>query len=399
MTAIRLRGPADVLASLPYQLGYHPEESVVVLALSEGVVGLVERLDLPPPSAVLEAAGSLVLPVLRSDFDAVLLLGFESADRSARPVLDALDSALSEQGVSVVHRLLVRADRWSSLDCGSTCCPPGWQPLPEPASTPAVADFVRLGMVPRGRRADLAEAVRADPALSEAVAAELRRPGAPAPGSAFLGADRRGSDLSELARRLAALSVWADVLGLGTSRGGDEAPLSGDRLARSSARVRIVGPAEVAELVRSLRDVHLRDGLLAWLCPGFLPPSDLDEDLVDALESTLGPISDAPVAPALGDDGAVTGKALLTRLEGLVRAVPDGEAAPLSTVLAYVAWYHGQGTLARVALDRALADAPHYRLAGLVEQLVDLGLRPSALGMAPPPRRHLRAVQFPDADR
>ncbi len=53
MTAIRLRGPADVLASLPYQLGYHPEDSVVVLALSDGVVGLVERLDLPPPSAVL----------------------------------------------------------------------------------------------------------------------------------------------------------------------------------------------------------------------------------------------------------------------------------------------------------------------------------------------------------
>jgi hypothetical protein len=64
-----------------------------------------------------------------------------------------------------------------------------------------------------------------------------------------------------------------------------------------------------------------------------------------------------------------------------------------------VAWYHGQGTLARVALDRALGDIPDYRLAGLVEQLVDLGLRPSALGLAPPARRQLRAVQFPDAAR
>jgi hypothetical protein len=398
MTAIRLRGPADVLASLPYQLGYHPEDSVVVLALSDGVVGLVERLDLPPPSAVLEAAGSLVLPVVRSGFDAVLLLGFESADRSARPVLDALDRGLAEQGVSIVHRLLVRDDRWSSLDCGSTCCPTGWQPLPEPASTPAVADFVRLGMVPRGRRADLAEAVRADPALSEAVAAELRRPRPPAPGSAFFGADRRGRDLSGPARRLASLSVWADVLGVGPSGAADEAVVD-DGVARSSARARTARPAEVAELVRSLRDVHLRDGLLAWLCPGFLPLCDLDEDLVDALQSTLGPLPDAPVTPPLGDDGPLTGKGVLTRLEGLVRAVPDGEAAPLSTVLAYVAWYHGQGTLARVALDRALGDVPDYRLAGLVEQLVDLGLRPSALGMAPPPRRQLRAVQFPDAGR
>jgi hypothetical protein len=390
-----------------------------VLALSDGVVGLVERLDLPTPSAVLEAAGSLVVPVLRSGFDAVLLLGFESAEHSARPILDALDRELSEQGVSVVHRLLIRGDRWSSLDCGDTCCPLGWQPLPEPASTPAVADFVRLGMVPRGRRADVAEAVRADPALSEAVAAELRRPRPPAPGSAFFGADRRGADLSGQARRLASLSVWADVLGVGTSRAADGAlsddgaeisndgvevsndggAVSTDGVVFSSARARVARPAEVAELVRSLHDLHLRDGLLAWLCPGFLPLSDLDEDLVDALQSTLGPLPDAPVTPSLGDDGPLTGKGVLTRLEGLVRAVPEGEAAPLATVLAYVAWYHGQGTLARVALDRALGDIPDYRLAGLVEQLVDLGLRPSALGLAPPARRQLRAVQFPDAAR
>lgn len=398
MTAIRLRGPADVLASLPYQLGYHPEDSVVVLALSDGVVGLVERLDLPPLDAVVEAAGSLVVPVLRSGFDAVLLLGFDSPDRSARPVLDALEHDLAEQGVWVVHRLLVREGRWSSLDCGSSCCPPGWQPLPEPASTPAVAEFVRLGMAPRGRRSDLAEAVRPDPGLSEAVAAQLARPRPPAPGTAFFGPDRRGGEPGGPLRRLASLSVWADVLGAGTSRA-DERADSHHGQARSSAVTRSARPAEVAELVRSLRDVHLRDGLLAWLCPGFLELGDLDEDLVAALESTLGPLPDAPASPTLSEDCPLTSKAVLTQLEELVRAVPEGDGAPLSTVLAYVAWYHGQGTLARVALDRALEEVPDYRLARLVEQLVDLGLRPSALGLAPPTRTPLRAVQLPDADR
>ena len=44
MTAdITLRGPGDVVAILPYQLGYHPRDSVVVISLRGRRVGLVAR--------------------------------------------------------------------------------------------------------------------------------------------------------------------------------------------------------------------------------------------------------------------------------------------------------------------------------------------------------------------
>ena len=69
---------------------------------------------------------------------------------------------------------------------------------------------------------------------------------------------------------------------------------------------------------------------------------------------------------------------LLHRLLALCRSVPDEcavEAAALCTVAAHVAWIGGDGAIARVAVDRAVRLVPDYRLARLLERLIDLGLR------------------------
>jgi hypothetical protein len=69
---------------------------------------------------------------------------------------------------------------------------------------------------------------------------------------------------------------------------------------------------------------------------------------------------------------------LLRRLLALCRSVPDecpAEAAAVCTVAAHVAWVAGDGAVARVAVDRARRLAPGYRLAELLERLVDTGLR------------------------
>jgi transposase len=60
----------------------------------------------------------------------------------------------------------------------------------------------------------------------------------------------------------------------------------------------------------------------------------------------------------------------------LCRALPDGQAAPMLTVLANVAWWLGDGALARTALERALAVEPGYRLARLLDRMVVLAIRP-----------------------
>jgi hypothetical protein len=58
------------------------------------------------------------------------------------------------------------------------------------------------------------------------------------------------------------------------------------------------------------------------------------------------------------------------------RAQPGHVAAPAS-LLAFVAWQSGDGALANVALDRALADDPSYSMAMLLRQVISAGTPPS----------------------
>ena len=60
----------------------------------------------------------------------------------------------------------------------------------------------------------------------------------------------------------------------------------------------------------------------------------------------------------------------------LRRAQPGHVAAP-AALLAFVAWQSGDGALANVALDRALADDPGYSMASLLRQVIAAGAPPS----------------------
>jgi Domain of unknown function (DUF4192) len=53
--------------------------------------------------------------------------------------------------------------------------------------------------------------------------------------------------------------------------------------------------------------------------------------------------------------------------------------------LAFVAWQSGNGGLANLALDRALADEPDYSMAKLLRDALSAGIPPSAavLSMTP----------------
>jgi len=124
-----------------------------------------------------------------------------------------------------------------------------------------------------------------------------------------------------------------------------------------------------------LTDVDLRDGLIAWLCPGTLPLELVDPMLFDQLSRALlepmwlnRDVRDTEQVMAL--------QRIEHRLCGLCAVMPDEWAAPSLTVLASFAWWRGDGALTRIALDRALKIDPHYRLAQLLERMVDLAIRP-----------------------
>ena len=174
--------------------------------------------------------------------------------------------------------------------------------------------------------------------------------------------------------------------------------------------------ALVPALVGPLRDVILRDALIAWLCPDAMPLTDYPAGLVALLEAFVG----ADVRAASGAASAAPcprprrgrrkrGRRLRRRLEGLAetpfgesgqsgqewqeweeasaphqiqarlesvcRVTPEEHAAPLLTIVANIAWWRGDGARAGVAVDTALGLEPDHRLARLIRQALDHGLR------------------------
>jgi Domain of unknown function (DUF4192) len=347
-TTIHLSGPADVLTVLPYQLGFHPDHCIVAVSLHGTRMGLVQRIDIPPPEHVRDAVAAMIGPLLQDCPVTVLLIGFEEREGESRAMLDELAEACLRNNVRVDDRMVVRGGRWFDLDCHQSCCPPEGLELPAPSEVPAVAEFVGRGICPLPDRSALADLLEPSRSLRSRAVSPLAEQ--------WLGlrleADLPGSRASELA-------VWALVLG-----GPDDAE-----------PIPALPPQDLAILAVSLTDVELRDALIAWLCPGTLPQDVLDPPLLVALSEAL------PRPPWLdrdvGDVEQVIGlQRIERRLCELCAAVPDAWAAPALTVLAAFTWWRGDGALTRIALDRALRIDPHYRLAQLLERMVDLAIRP-----------------------
>jgi hypothetical protein len=61
----------------------------------------------------------------------------------------------------------------------------------------------------------------------------------------------------------------------------------------------------------------------------------------------------------------------------LTRLARPGYVAAPASLLAFVAWQSGDGALANVALDRALADSARYSMAQLLRDALDSGAPPS----------------------
>ncbi|MGZ4752507.1 MAG: DUF4192 domain-containing protein [Oryzihumus sp.] len=354
-TTLHLRGPADVLAVLPYQLGYHPRDSVLVVSLHGRRMGLVQRLDLPPHEHLDQAVAAMTGPLAADGPESALLVGYEDAEGASSPMLDALDDACDEMGLPVADRLVVREGRWFALDCTSeACCPTAGTLLQPGHEVPAVADFVGMEVAPLVDREALVASLQpgSHPLLTRAVRACAQE---------WLqvvsdGHDEHQPDLEK--QRARALAVWAELL-----REDDAAPAVTDQ-----------PPGDLALAACSLVDVHLRDALVAWLCPGTLELDLVDPGLREQLRRFLPVRGWGRGEPDVAEVTAQ--RRVEARLVALCGVLPDEWAVAALTVLANLAWWRGDGALTRVALDRALAVDPGYRLAALLERMVDLAIRP-----------------------
>lgn len=381
-TTFRLSSPSEIIALLPYQMGFHPRRCLVAVSMHDRRFGLVQRLDLPPVEHVRQAARVLLPGLLREPPTAVLLVGYEDTPGESEPLLDAAAQVCLDRDIGVVDRLVVRDGRWLSLHCSDPrCCPPSGTPVVDSASVPAVAELVGQGRFPLADRDELAARLRPTrPLLVRAVdaAVDVELQARVAAARAW----KRG-DVGPMRQRWRAeLEAWREVLDPQPARpaharviGPGPAAGSADRAERGLGLD--LRPEQLARVAVAMLDRDLRDALLSWLCPGWMDLAPFHPAMAEAVRELVTPLPGGTSGPGERPAPAADPAELVQqRLTVLCGCLPETWAPGPLCVLAWVAWWRGDGVVARVALERVEQLDPGYRLAQLMHQMLDQAMRP-----------------------
>ncbi len=162
--SLAIRTPAELIAVVPFVMGYHPNNSVALVGLTGSRVEFAACHDLPPPdwtdADARVAAETVADAVVRQRSDRVVIVGYGTAKR-AMPTLLRSAEAVRRRGIEVFDVMRVDAGRWWSYACSDReCCPPEGTPcLPGNSAIAAEATF--HGKVALPSRKDLIAQVAA----------------------------------------------------------------------------------------------------------------------------------------------------------------------------------------------------------------------------------------------
>jgi len=303
-----LSSPADLLCAVPYLVGFHPADSLVVAGFTggppDGRLRLTTRWDLP----LVPGALDLLVPLLtREGVTQVMAAGFGSG-ALVTPAMDEAIRLLREAGITVAEALRAEGGRyWSYLCRDVRCCPPEGVPY-DTGSSAIAAQATVHGMV----------------ALPDRHSLEISLTPVDGPGRASM---RRATAraVAEFRRRLAEAErpdeFAAEFVAAGLARVRDavRVHLAGGRL----------GDDEAARLGLDLAVIRVRDE--AWIL--------IDDD-------TIG--------------------AHLELWRDLTRRLEPRFTAPAASLLGAAAWRNGECALAGIAVERALSADPGYTMARLL---------------------------------
>ena len=342
---IRVSSPADVLAVVPHLLGFHPASSLVVMGVGRprARVQLAFRYDLPDPADAVHAAdiAEHAAEVLRHRrLGAVIGVGY-GPGALVTPVADALSASLRGAGLRLHELMRVEDGRyWSYLCQNPACCPAEGVPF-DVRANPASAAMAVAGLVAYPDRAALAGTL------------------APVTGAAARSMERATSQARERAADL--ISRASSSPGQGTKllvAAGRRAVQEAIATYRAGGRLEADEP--VAWLTVVLTHLAVRDDAWARMDPGH------------------------------------RGEHLRLWTDVVRRATPAYLPAPAS-LLAFTAWQSGEGALANIAIDRALAADPAYSLARLLRDIMDAGVPPSAARVPMTPEQVAASYDLADS--
>ena len=163
-----LTSPHDLLAAIPFLIGYHPENSLVLVALKDDTVGMALRVDMPTDIAP-ESYDLLASHFQREAADAALVVAYVDSQTDPEPVLINTSAALLRAGISIKESLIVSDGRYRSMLChDSECCPPLGSPIPDIDSSRIAAEHVIAGHpMPFANVSGLVQSIAALPTAME----------------------------------------------------------------------------------------------------------------------------------------------------------------------------------------------------------------------------------------
>ncbi|MGW8377283.1 DUF4192 domain-containing protein [Streptomyces sp. ODS28] len=351
---VSLRSSAELADALPYLLGFHPDDSVVVVALhgEHGRFGGRIRLGIPTEVEEWSAVAAQVAGCLESGSlargerpDGALVFicqdpaeGESGADvmRRLRPLAQRLRLACGRLDMPVFEALCISDQRYFSYCCPDrSCCPPEGKPLAEPGTSAMAAAAAYMGVAKPSALRDL-----------EARLAEL---GPPVASQQERALDAAGAEL--VPRMLGdggMTAIRAETMTLAGAllkRFSDAPPRSRSWSASDAQDDKLLETDEAARVILGLQDRKTRDQAAEWI---------------------------------EGQDIQPAGRLWRALARRCVGPYTVHSAAPL-TLAGWVSWSGGDGPAARVALSRALRADPGYVFAQLLQRACNEGVDPEPL--------------------
>lgn len=350
---ITLRSPAELADALPYMLGFHPTDSLVMVAV-HGVGGRFGgrlRVGIPAAPAEWEETARQAADCLirgserrggRPDGIVVFLCqeprGDESGQRvmtRLRPLAQRIRLACGALDVPVLEALCLSSGRlWSYVCPDARCCPAEGSRLAAVGTSVMAAAATFAGLQVRGSLREIES--RLAPlrgVVAEEMEGALDRAAAALVPKILDGATREEVGAETLALAKAVMRRITLAPPVDGPRGADE---------RDDG---LLGHEEAATLILGLQDREIRDVAAEWM-------------------------EDEEAAPALR-----LWRALARRCVG---AYGEHAAAPL-TLAGCVSWSTGDEPTARIALGMALRADAEYRFAQLLHHACNEGIDPEGL--------------------
>ncbi|MGI5445918.1 DUF4192 domain-containing protein [Streptomyces sp. CA-243310] len=351
---ITLRSPAELADALPYMLGFHPTDSLVMVAVhgAGGRFGGRLRVGIPSaPTEWEETARQVAETLVRGSErrggkpDGIIVFlcqdprDGESGQRvmtRLRPLAQRLRLACGTLDVPVLEALCLSEGRYWSYVCpDARCCPAEGNPLVMPGTSVMAAAATFAGLQVRGSLKEIEG--RLTPLRGAAVReqeAALERAAVALVPKILDGATREeiGADTIALARTLMR-RMTSPPPPAETGPGGDDWDDA------------LLGHDEAAAVIIGLQDREIRDIAAEWM-------------------------EGEEAGPALR-----LWRALARRCVGIYA---EHAAAPL-TLAGWVSWSTGDEPTARIALDLALRADADYRFAQLLHHACNEGIDPEGL--------------------